>query len=277
MSVKQPRLAIVTPSYDREAGVRRLYRSLVGQAADLDWIHVVVDDCSPSRPDYDDISASDPRFILVRNTRNRGPLVSRNRAIDLAVERGADLVAFIDDDDYAAETFFDYVKTMWAEQREIGWFVSRCAFVGPTAPEDRGFPPDGVYDWFDDMQLNRRFANDVTHIMTVARLGGIRMSERGRSQREWTMLARLARGGGFYACDWVTKIVEYDEAGLTRRTRGIAPDLISCWNFVSKPLTLVVNRPGSVIAWRILAGQLARLPLRLMALGWKRLAGAASS
>ncbi|MDO9472277.1 MAG: glycosyltransferase family A protein [Caulobacter sp.] len=270
MTQARPRLAVITPSYNREAGVRRLYRSLVDQTEELDWIHVVVDDCSPTQPDYSDLTDADPRFIFLRNARNQGPLISRNRAIDVAVANGADLIAFIDDDDYAADTFFDYVKDIWTKHREVGWYISRCAFVGETAPEDRGFPPDGLYDWFDDMQLRRRFANDVTHVVSTRRLGSIRMAKTGRNQREWTMLAKLARSGGFYASDRVTKIVEYHDAGLTLRPRGIAPDFISCWNYVSKPLTYVINRPTSAVAWTVFAGQLARFPVRLLALAWRR-------
>jgi glycosyltransferase involved in cell wall biosynthesis len=210
-------------------------------------------------------------LLFHRHARNRGPLAARNTAIELALSHGADLVAFIDDDDTAAEGFFCYVAQMWRNHREVGWYVSRCRFIGPH-PGTAAWPGrDGLYDWFDDMQLERRFGADVMHVVASSRLRGVRFARWGRYQREWTFLARLARGGGFYASDRVTKESAYAPDGISLSRRGPAPDLATCLNYVSKPAVIAWHRPRSAKAWKALLRQLLRFPLRLALLAAARL------
>lgn len=262
--VERPLLAIVTPTYNRIPGLRKLHESLREQTAPLAWVHVVVDDASDQVVEPTLVTDDASRLHIERSTLNGGPLLARNNAIEVALGYGADLVAFVDDDDFVVEDFFEYVLHVWNKERSVGWYVSRCRFLGEDSPGYHVWPSaDGVYDWFDDMQLDRRFGADVCHVVSAARIQRVRFARRGRFQREWTFLARLARQGGFYASNRITKVSSYSPDGLTLSRRGLAPDFISCWNFVSKPAVLVLNRPNSARAWRMLIRQLAALPVRL--------------
>ncbi|MCQ4165475.1 glycosyltransferase family 2 protein [Tahibacter harae] len=269
--MKTPRLAILTASYNRRDSLRRLHRALARQACALDWLHVVVDDASDPPITEADVGAQPGRLVFHRNTRNRGPLVTRNTGLDIALAENVELIAFVDDDDTVTPDFFCYVTDMWTNHHDVGWYVSRCRFTGET-PGSAVWPEaDGVYDWFDDMQLRRRFGADVMHVVAARRLQGVRFSTWGRHQREWTLLARLARGGGFYATDRITKIATYSPDGLTLRKRGPAPDLATCAGYVAKPAVIALRRPRSLTAWRALARQLVRFPLRLGLLALRRL------
>jgi glycosyltransferase involved in cell wall biosynthesis len=259
-----PRIAVVTASYNRLDGLRRLHASLLRQAQRSNWIHVIVDDNSFPELDPRGICDDLQRVHFERNVVNSGPLVTRNCAIDRALDYGADVIAFVDDDDFVVDEFFEYISTMWNAHRGVGWYVSRCRFMGQDSPNYHVWPEsDGIYDWFDDMQLERKFGADVCHVVAASRIKDVRFSSRGRNQREWTLLAKLARQGGFYASNRVTKISTYSPDGLTLNSRGLAPDLVSCWNFVSKPAILVLNRPRSVRAWKMLFRQAAAFPVRL--------------
>jgi glycosyltransferase involved in cell wall biosynthesis len=261
-----PRLAVVTPTFNRHALVERLHKSLLSQAATLDWVHIVVDDGSESDLALSRFRNSD-QVRFVRNNLNRGPLVCRNIAVDIAVREKADLIAFIDDDDYVTDAFFSYVLRIWKEQPEVGWYITRCAYVGQYAPKQQRWPVhDGLYGYARDMQLNPKFTSDVTHVVSIARLGSRRFSRFGVYQREWTLLSKLARDGDFYASHDCFTVREYLETGLTNTKRGRAPDLISVVNYVQKPFTIVTLAPRSIVAWRRFVRQLLAFPIRLLIL-----------
>ena len=234
-AVASPRIAVVTATCNRLEGLQRLHRSLSRQTVEVDWLHVLIDDASERRFEASDVG-SDPTVLEIhRNAENVGPLISRNTGIDVAQSHGVDLIAFVDDDDYVTEDFFEYLVEEWRSRRNIGWFVSRCRYEGQNIPSCVDWPAeDGLFDWFRDVQVNRVLAGDAMHVVSSERLGTKRFSRLGRFQREWTLLARLAEEGPFYATDRVTKIVAYSSGGLTLQDRGRAPDLISCWNHVSK-------------------------------------------
>ena len=266
-----PRLAILTASHNRRDSLRRLHRALAQQDCALDWLHVVVDDASEPPIAEADIDAQPGRLAFRRNPRNLGPLLTRNTALEIALAHAADLVAFVDDDDTVTPDFFCYVTNMWTNHHDVGWFVSRSRFTSEVPGSDVWPAADGVYDWFDDMQLHRRFGADVMHVIAARRLAGVRFSTWGRYQREWTFLARLARGGGFYASNRITKESSYAPDGLTLRKRGPAPDLATCVGYLAKPAVITLHRPFSLTAWRMLGRQLLRFPLRLALLALRRL------
>jgi glycosyltransferase involved in cell wall biosynthesis len=267
-----PRLAVLTPSYNRPNGLLRVHESLSRQKVDLEWLHIVVDDASSPLIDPAAIFPDRSRLEFHRNCGNFGPLVTRNIAIECGLRWGADLFAFVDDDDEVADGFFEYISDVWREQRHVGWYVSRCLFGDGQTSNGNPWPEtDGIYDWFDDVQLSRRFCSDVMHVVSAERIRNVRFSKFGRYQREWTFLAGLARGGGFYASNRITKIVVYGDDGMTRNTRGPAPDLPTIWNYVAKPLMLVRNRPGSATAWLLLLRQSSLVLPRLILLSAKRM------
>ena len=259
------RLAIVTPSFNRGEGLRRLHQSLRRQRSALEWCHIVVDDASHEPITSGSICGDSSRLIVVRNERNSGALVSRNRALDAGESWGASHFAFVDDDDFVEPWFFDYLIEVVGVRAEIGWYVSRCRFLGHQPASAEVWPDsDGVFDWFDDMQIKRRFCPDVMHVISAERIGSARFSTLGRRQREWLFLAKIAQRGGFYASNARTKVATYEAGGLTLGSRSPDEELCAVWNYVQKQLVLVWNRPSSVIAWRGLLRQMLAAPVRVL-------------
>jgi|GEM_PF-2903662 len=260
-----PKLAIVTPTFNRGALLKRLHESLLAQDIALDWVHIVVDDGSEDDSDTRHNWRDSSHLVFVKNRENHGPLVSRNTAIDIAVEEKADLIAFIDDDDYVTQAFFPYIKRIWKDIPGVGWYISRCKFVGPVNQEKQPWPDhDGFFDYACDMQLDPKFTSDVLHVVSTARLGKRRFSRFGRYQREWTLLSKLARDGKFYASNDCLQVREYLPTGLTNSRRGRAPDLISTVNYVQRSFTILTLAPFSVRAWHRFFRQLLAFPVRVV-------------
>ena len=258
-------LAVITPTYQRDAGIKNLYDSIIRQdSSGIKWHFIIINDSPNTSTSCLETIASDSRVVLHQNATNLGPLISRNTGIEIAFNLGAEAVAFIDDDDRLASDAFQHIAKLWQQHSGIGWLVSRCEFHGMTDNISDRFPEtDGVYDWFLDMQLYRRFS-DVFHIISLQRIGNIRFSSRGRHQREWTFLSQLAKSGCFFATNHVTKIVQYEDTGLSNTKRGMAPDLLTIWNYLAKPTVVLWNRPAYLAAWHSFSRQLVRMPLRLL-------------
>src|SRR4051794_13465342 len=89
-----PLFTVVVPTYNRPGLLADALGSVCRQTIS-DFECIVVDDCSPTPVAIPD----DPRFKLVRNSRNVGASASRNRGLEMAQ---APFVTVLDDDDLFA-------------------------------------------------------------------------------------------------------------------------------------------------------------------------------
>lgn len=90
-------VSIITPVYNAEKLIGETLTSVRNQSHE-NWEHILVDDCSSDQSvqRIEEFSRRDPRIKLVQLTKNSGPGVARNQAIDLAKGR---YLAFLDADD----------------------------------------------------------------------------------------------------------------------------------------------------------------------------------
>lgn len=93
----QPLVSIITPNYNGERFIRRVVESVRRQNFSVE--HIIVDDCSTdgSWSLLVELSQKHPWLMPVRLNQNSGPVVARNRAIELSRGR---FLAFLDVDDF---------------------------------------------------------------------------------------------------------------------------------------------------------------------------------
>lgn len=90
-------VSIITPAYNCKKTILETYESIKNQSFS-NWEWIVVEDCSTDGSfDYiKEITNGDKRVTLLRNEKNCGTAISRNKAIDVAKGR---FIAFLDADD----------------------------------------------------------------------------------------------------------------------------------------------------------------------------------
>ena len=89
-------VSIIMPSYNTASFIAESIQSVLAQSY-TDWELIIVDDCSPDNTD-DVVKPylSDERIKYLKNEKNRGAAVSRNRALR---EAEGKWIAFLDSDD----------------------------------------------------------------------------------------------------------------------------------------------------------------------------------
>jgi len=89
-------VSIIMPSYNTEEFISEAIKSILKQTYD-NWELIIVDDCSTDNTD-NVVSGflNDPRILYLKNEKNAGAAVSRNRALR---EAKGKWIAFLDSDD----------------------------------------------------------------------------------------------------------------------------------------------------------------------------------
>ena len=88
-------VSIITPSYNTANFIGETIKSVLNQTYQ-NWEMIIVDDCSTDNTDEIVSQFSDSRIIYLKNEKNSGAAVSRNRALKEAKGRW---IAFLDSDD----------------------------------------------------------------------------------------------------------------------------------------------------------------------------------
>lgn len=88
-------VSIIMPSYNTGRFLAETVNSVLAQTYS-DWELIIVDDCSTDNTDAVLAGFDDPRIRYIKNERNSGAAVSRNRALREAKGRW---IAFLDSDD----------------------------------------------------------------------------------------------------------------------------------------------------------------------------------
>lgn len=94
---QQNLVSIITPNYNCVRFISQTIESVLAQTYS-DWEMLIVDDCSTDGS-YEialEYAAKDSRIKVIRNEKNSGAAVSRNKAIEVAQ---GEFVAFLDSDD----------------------------------------------------------------------------------------------------------------------------------------------------------------------------------
>lgn len=88
-------VSVIMPSYNTEQFIRQSIESVLAQTYE-NWELIIVDDCSTDQTDAVVAQFTDPRIRYLKNDRNSGAAISRNRALREAKGRW---IAFLDSDD----------------------------------------------------------------------------------------------------------------------------------------------------------------------------------
>lgn len=88
-------VSIIMPSYNTASYIRETIQSVLDQTYQ-NWELIIVDDCSTDNTDEVIASIQDERIRYLKNEKNSGAAVSRNRALREATGRW---IAFLDSDD----------------------------------------------------------------------------------------------------------------------------------------------------------------------------------
>ena len=98
--MKTPLISIITPIYNSEKYLEAAISSVQHQTYP-NWELILIDDASidSSEKIAREFYSEDPRIVYEKFSVNRGPAVSRNRAIELAK---GEYIAFLDSDDFWA-------------------------------------------------------------------------------------------------------------------------------------------------------------------------------
>ena len=98
MSIELPLVSIITPVYNSEVFLPRLFNSVKNQDYH-NYEHILIDDCSTdnSLRIICNLASANINVKYISNDKNRGPVISRNLGIQKA--RGK-YIAFLDADDY---------------------------------------------------------------------------------------------------------------------------------------------------------------------------------
>ena len=110
--MKTPLISVITPVYNSEKFLEAAITSVQNQTYS-NWEMILVDDASTDNSEKiaEEFYSEDSRIIYEKLPVNRGPAVSRNRAIELAT---GEYIAFLDSDDFWApdklEIQIDFMK-----------------------------------------------------------------------------------------------------------------------------------------------------------------------
>ncbi len=88
-------ISVIMPSYNTGKYISESIKSVLAQTYE-NWELIIVDDCSTDDTESVVKSFEDPRIIYIRNEKNSGAAVSRNRALQ---EAKGKWIAFLDSDD----------------------------------------------------------------------------------------------------------------------------------------------------------------------------------
>lgn len=262
------KIAVVTPTFNRPELLARLHNSLRRQEGTFDWVHIVIDDCSSTTGSI--ATTVDQQLEYLRLTRNSGPLVARNAGLERARAIGVSWICFVDDDDYLVpNAFATFVRTLQAQP-------SARFLMFRSGPEDSPLPASWPkaserVSWITDIADGARYTVDSFVVLSMEIVGAARFSEFGRSQREWTFFAKVARAWDeVLLCPESLRVHYYLEGGLTRTTDRNAINLEQVWNIVSRAIVYYSLKPTSIKLGYRLAKQLALLPLRLLLIAWRK-------
>ena len=156
-------LSIITPTYNREDYIDRLYSSLKKQICfDFEWI--VVDDGSSDNTEerYKEILKSDIPFrISYKRINNSGKHKAINSILD---DLKGDLSLILDSDDWLPEYAVDKIKSDWEEYRtyDIAGLVYKRDIVNR---ENVHFPRKIAIEYMDNYITNSEYPNDVCEVV----------------------------------------------------------------------------------------------------------------
>lgn len=157
-------LTIITPTYNREALLPRLYESLLRQTnPDFEWL--VVDDGSEDGTQELILRCRQEGKIQISYKRqeNAGKHVALNRGIAMTQ---SELTYIVDSDDYLPEDAVDIILSCHEKYKDTpglcGYSFLRCH--GDGRVNTAYFPEDGRIDTYLQVRINGRIGGDKAEV-----------------------------------------------------------------------------------------------------------------
>jgi len=173
-----------------------------------DWELIIVDDSTNSETEkvirkY----LKDARITYLKNHKNIGAPLSRNRGLDAATGKW---ITFLDDDDilYGDNILTTVYKTInldwpWYVFRRVGHTGENLTIINTTLKH---------YNWTRDCLFGNALRGDAAHFIKKSLIGSTRNSDEMRS--EWRFWYELAKKSNFKFIDLVVQKGGYLEDGL---------------------------------------------------------------
>ena len=213
--LNNPLFLIVTPTYNRYKLLERSLNSVIRQNYQH-WKLYVCDDCSSDSTQH--LLANykgESRITCLRMEENSGVNKVRNKILEAIYAGGhKGFVFLLDDDDYLAFDALERLSKLIKENPQERWFVTRCIdkYDKPiTKIKTLGHQPC----LFGSRRRNN-VSGDASHCIDIDLIKDIRFTEKFRNGEEWYFFAYLAKKSFMFVSDAVTKVVEYQESGLTK-------------------------------------------------------------
>jgi len=121
-----PTISVIMPAYKAGKTIAASIRSVQAQSLQ-NWELIIVDDGSPDDTAQIalELAKADDRICVAQRV-NSGPSIARNRGVDLA---RADLIAFLDADDFWAPERLEGMVKLFQSDSTIGVAFSRTRFI----------------------------------------------------------------------------------------------------------------------------------------------------
>lgn len=157
-------LTIITPTYNREELLPRLYESLLRQT-NPDFVWLVVDDGSEDgTPELIRRYRQEQKIrIIYERQQNSGKHVALNRGIAMTE---SELTYIVDSDDYLPEDAVDVILSCHERYKDTpnlcGYSFLRCHSDGRV--NTAYFPEDGKVDTYLQVRINGRIGGDKAEV-----------------------------------------------------------------------------------------------------------------
>ncbi len=121
-----PRVSVITPTYNRAETIGRAVESLQQQTIDQ-FEHIIVDDGSTDETQDIVTGLSDERIRYIRLSENQGANTARNRGIN---ESNGDYISFLDsDDEYLPQRLERTIKSLEKAPETVGGVFHAYEYV----------------------------------------------------------------------------------------------------------------------------------------------------
>ena len=172
-------VSIIMPSYNTGRYIAESIRSVLAQTYTL-WELIIVDDCSTDDTEEVVKTFNDSRIRFLKNEKNCGAALTRNRAIR---EANGEWIAFLDSDDLWAP---DKLEKQLAFMKENGYVFSYHDYI----KIDEGSSPIGIYVSGPDKVTRHKMYNYgypgcLTFIYSAKALGLVQIKDSEAGKGAW--------------------------------------------------------------------------------------------
>ena len=163
-------VSIIMPSYNTAQYIEETIESVIEQTY-TNWELIIVDDCSTDNTDDIVNSIDDKRIIYLKNEKNSGAAVSRNKALRIAKGKW---IAFLDSDDlWHPQKLEKQIKFMKENNyhfsyTEYNQIDEKSQLIGVTVSGPKHITKAGMYNYCWPGCLTVMYDADIVGLVQIA-------------------------------------------------------------------------------------------------------------